>query len=142
MTGSDRTSAGPTKRALLVGINRYRNASDGGLKNLQGCLNDVADMRDLLVRKFAFPAENITILRDNAATRDGILQAIEKHVTAGNPTDVTVFYYSGHGEQVYKPGRINDKDQAIIPHDGCDQAGKILDITGEEIETAFAKMAT
>src|SRR5262249_12376100 len=61
------TSAAPTasaggqhKIALLIGINKYANADK--ISPLAGSLNDVEEMRQLLIGKFEFPPENIMVL--------------------------------------------------------------------------------
>jgi len=61
------------KRALLVGVNRYDKES----QNLQGCVNDVRGMQELLTTRFGFPAENIRVLLDDQATKKGILEAFQ-----------------------------------------------------------------
>lgn len=104
------------KKALLVGINAYPNAP------LRGCLNDVAQMRDLLVNNYGFSDANIKILRDADATFKGIEDGLVWLAQGGpgsDTSDVRVFHYSGHGTQVAdENGDESDgADEAICPVD-------------------------
>ena len=58
------------KKALLVGINKYSSAP------LNGCINDVVGMFQVLTTKFDFKAENIKVLIDHEATRTNILSGL------------------------------------------------------------------
>ena len=64
-----------TKRALLIGINKYQE-----LPWLSGSKNDVAVMRELLIRRYGFSESNIRTLLDEQATRSAILDAMENLV--------------------------------------------------------------
>jgi len=64
-----------TNRALLVGINQYRDAP------LRGCINDVADVRDFLSNAYNFLAEDIRVLLDSAATSANIKQHLRSWLT-------------------------------------------------------------
>ncbi len=55
-----------TKRALLIGINRYQV-----LPSLNGSLNDIETMRHVLTTRWGFQPQHITTLTDQAATRAG-----------------------------------------------------------------------
>src|SRR5215472_7848210 len=69
---------GVNKRALLVGINRYRYPN--AVPSLAGSVNDVEDMKALLIGKFNFSPENILVLTDEKATHAGIIAAFENHL--------------------------------------------------------------
>ncbi|HTW48873.1 MAG TPA: caspase family protein [Acidobacteriaceae bacterium] len=118
-----------TRRALLIGINLYQpphtaaahpagcvggRCDVSALPNLDGSLNDVAAMRDLLASpKFGFTPADVVVLtnpdlpRDPRpfvtlaaaqTTRDGILAAMRRYlVDAPSRGDTVVFYYAGHG---------------------------------------------
>ena len=103
--------------ALLVGIETYQQP---GLISLPGCANDAELMRQALVDKFGFPAENIVTVLNEQATRAGIETAFRTHlIERAQPGDVVVFYYSGHGTQV--PDDNGDEadgvDEALCPTD-------------------------
>lgn len=124
-------SGKPQKWALLIGIDGYPH-----VRPLNGCVNDVKAMRQILTGAFKFPEENVTVLTDEAATRDGILTALKDLVGRVGMGDVVVVHYSGHGSQM--PDREGDepdgKDETIMPYD----TGRVApfdnrDITDDEI---------
>jgi hypothetical protein len=99
-----------TNRALLVGINQYRDAP------LRGCINDVADVRDFLSSAYNFAAEDIRVLLDSAATSANIKQHLRSwltHDAAAN--DRLVFHFSGHGTQL--PGQDGSIHDVVCPVD-------------------------
>jgi hypothetical protein len=106
----------PRKLALLVGINDYPTALGG----LQGCLTDVEMQRELLVHRFGFNPNDIKILTNVQATREGILTTFEEHlIKQAKSGDVVVFHYSGHGSRVRDPDPIgNDPfNSTMVPSD-------------------------
>ncbi len=91
----------PRKLALLIGINAYPKAP------LRGCLNDVDLQRELLVHRFGFQPSDVLCLKDEQATRQGILTAFETHlIDQAKPGDVVVFHFSGHGSRVIDPDPV------------------------------------
>jgi len=102
------------RKALLVGINRYRIPG----AELRGCVNDAKLMARIL-RRFGFTRQDLTVLTDAAATRSGILQALQALIQGAQPGEVLVYYHSGHGTQV--PDKEGDeadrRDEALVPHD-------------------------
>lgn len=129
--------AEPRRRALLIGINDYgakrpaSNAAAGRVfTNLEGAVNDVHLMRDILLSVYKFNPEEIVMLIDGAASRDAILDAIDDHLIAGAQRgDVSLFYFSGHGSQV-KNSRSDEPDlmdESIVPADTRDGAADIRD---------------
>jgi hypothetical protein len=48
------------KKALLVGIN-YRNTES----ELNGCINDIINMKDVLITKFGYSIDDITVITDD-----------------------------------------------------------------------------
>lgn len=104
------------KYALLVGINKYSNGTD----SLQGCENDVRLQQQLLIHRFGFKAEDIKILIDDAATRQGILTTFEEHlINKAVPGDVVVFHFSGHGSRVSDPDKDTEDGitSSLVPFD-------------------------
>jgi hypothetical protein len=87
----------PRKLALLVGINAYQNSSD----RLAGCITDVEMQQHLLIHRFGFNKNDVHILTDAQATREGILGAFKEYLIGqAKPGDVVVFHFSGHGSRV------------------------------------------
>lgn len=120
--------------ALLIGIDRYQKL---GLEwQLEGCGNDVAIMRDTLSRRFGFDEDKIRVLRDEQATREDILAAMEALVQQAEKDDEVVFFYSGHGSQ-QPDGDEEDEadgfDETLVPFDSGRFPHPNRDITDDEI---------
>jgi hypothetical protein len=132
-----------TKRALLIGINTYLPAgqprpsvmSERRLGNLDGSVNDVEAMSEVLTRRFGF--DRVVVLKDQQAKRQMILDAIQNElITPAAPGDVSVFYYAGHGSQVKnsasdEPDRY---DESIVP---ADAYTGVPDIRDKELRRYF-----
>jgi hypothetical protein len=153
-------AAAQTKRALLIGIDTYEakgkaiNKPAGATQrndvgetsrwdalewgNLDGSLNDVESVHEILASpKYGFAENNIHIVEEEKATRDGILQAMKKYLLdEPNRGDTVVFYYAGHGSQRYNS--LTDKpfhlDETIVPADASSGA---FDIRDKEIARLF-----
>ena len=107
--------------ALLVGINTY-----GKINNLRGCLNDVNNMKNILLERFGWSSDRIRVLTDDQATRDGIIQGLLWLVAQSKAGTPLVFTFSGHGSWTLIPeGRgwecciccancVNDWDSGVI----------------------------
>lgn len=131
--------------ALVVGVNEYEHVT-----KLQAPVQDVADMRDVLMKKFCFPAGNIKVLTDKEANHDRILSEFRSHLTARAKayaegggrakTDegaVVLFYYSGHGSQVKdeEDGDETDDhlDETLVTVDSHGRDDKNFSVTDDEI---------
>jgi Caspase domain/Domain of unknown function (DUF4384) len=127
-----------TKRALLIGINKYR-----GVPRLQGSLNDIETMRQVLLTRWGFTERNIRLLIDEQATREGMLTALNQFVKDTGPQDTVYIHYSGHGSQVKDlNGDEQDDhlDETLVPQDG--RTGTVPDITDDELDAIFGKLPT
>ena len=123
------------RRALLIGINDYQ-----AVPGLQGSRNDVEAMQEILVSRWHFEPRNITVLLDRAATRAGILGALEQLVRVAGPDDMVYVHYSGHGSQVEdENGDESDGlDETLVPQDG--RTPGVPDITDDELDRIFARL--
>jgi hypothetical protein len=125
-------------RAVLVGIDEYENPD---VPPLQGCVNDVALVRSLLKQYFDVPNEDIRVVVNRRATKAAILHRLRAMIACGDPGDVLVFYYSGHGSQVRD--RNGDEltdglDEIICPYDmDWDRRTYILD---DDLDEIFAEL--
>ncbi|MHC5599414.1 MAG: caspase family protein [Nostoc sp.] len=124
----------PRKLALLVGINEYSDP----IPALKGCVNDVMLQKELLIYRFGFKPEDIRILTDKQATRQGILTAFEEHlIKQAKPGDVVVFHYSGHGSQVEDRDRDSPDglNSTFVPVDSQYSVvgGPVQDIMGHTL---------
>ncbi|AKG20737.1 caspase family protein [Calothrix sp. 336/3] len=122
------------KLALLVGINEY----SGEINPLRGCVNDVLLQKELLIHRFGFQPQDIKILIDKQATRQGILTAFEQHlINQAKPGDVVVFHFSGHGSQVADPDKDSPDglNSTLVPIDSGYQSagGTVQDIMGHTL---------
>ncbi len=121
------------KHALLIGINRYSNLPPQ--YKLNGCVNDIEMMASLLEKNFGFPESNITMLRDEEATREGILAAFEALTDRIADNDIAIIHYSGHGSRMRdREGDEPDGwDETIVPHDSGRGSYPNRDISDDEI---------
>ncbi len=60
-------------KALLVGVNKYCLPGC----DLKGCVNDMTNMRDVLLKYFGFKAEQVRLVVDERATLEAILERLE-----------------------------------------------------------------
>ena len=81
-------------------------------------INDIPLINNTLVNQ-GFKPENITILKNEEATRVGILKAINNLQSKIKLGDIIVIHYSGHGQQIFDNNgdEIDGKDEAIVPYD-------------------------
>lgn len=146
---------GQTKRALLIGINDYappagmavpveaaghapdsRFAAGDTWVSLHGPAVDVDQMQVLLSQHYGF--SEVTVLKEQDATRAGILAAINKLVAETKPGDFDVFYYSGHGSRRLDTLSPKDHfDETIVPIDAWKGAEDIRD---QEMALLFDKI--
>ncbi|XP_048227279.1 metacaspase-1 [Ricinus communis] len=122
-------SVRPRKRALLIGITyaSWRN-------RLKGTVNDVKNMRKLLIETSGFQEENILVLTEEEArpeftpTKRNIQKSLNWLVEDCRAGDSLVFYFSGHG--VRQPDFNKDEqdgfDETICPVDFLEE-GMIFD---------------
>jgi hypothetical protein len=125
------------RRALLVGINNYQSISD-----LNGCLNDVTNMRDILKSLLGFTNNDIRVLTENRATKANILARLKWLVTGAKPGDYLVFHFSGHGSQIRNRDQ-NDElgdalDELICPYDMNWNTGAY--ITDDDLNKVFTNL--
>ena len=60
------------QRALLVGVNKYKIPGS----DLNGCVNDVTNIRDILLKYFGFDVNDIRVLIDDSATKENIMNRL------------------------------------------------------------------
>jgi hypothetical protein len=107
------------KRALLVGINYFKNPS----AQLNGCIEDINNIRGVLMDAYGYNSENIIMLRDDdpskMPTKAKIMVALQSIVASSGVNDEVWIHYSGHGTQLRDTnGDESDRlDEAIVPVD-------------------------
>ncbi|RXW18480.1 hypothetical protein EST38_g7376 [Candolleomyces aberdarensis] len=89
--------------ALIIGIDDY--TPETGFIKLKGAVRDADNIRNWLVKDFNVPPSHIQHLRDNAATRKAIVEALEGLSTDPKikRDDPILIYYAGHGTQARPP---------------------------------------
>ncbi|KAF8153827.1 caspase domain-containing protein [Crassisporium funariophilum] len=106
--------------ALIVGIDEYK---DPPIPNLKGCVQDSNSIYKFLIESFHANPLHIKHLKNEQATREGILAAFESHLvknTAITRNDPIVFYFAGHGSCELAPEgwlTANKMMETICPHD-------------------------
>ena len=122
------------KKALLVGINRYKIPG----ADLRGCVNDVKNLRAVLTAYYGFVSKNIKTLTDYAATTKAMRDAIATLVRGAKKGDVLLLHYSGHGANV--PDKNGDeadrRDEILCPTD-LDWKAPLLD---DWLRTTFNRL--
>jgi len=103
-----------TKRALLVGINRY--ATPGC--DLRGCVNDALNMRKLLITN-GYQAENITLLTDAEATGKRVMSTLAQLIRSAAAGDRLAYWHSSHGTRVQDRNgdEASGQDSVLCCHD-------------------------
>ena len=106
-----------SRRALLVGIN-YQNYPD---ISLNGCINDVLEVKSLLMEKFAYQESDIVLLRedepDHLPIYDNIMKELWNLVSTSENLEEIWFHYSGHGTQITNTVSLNGSDDLLVPLD-------------------------
>ena len=123
------------KKALLIGINRYKIPG----ADLRGCVNDVVNMQAVLTQYYGFAAGDISMLTDYDATKKAMQAGIVKLLKGAKKGDVLLLHYSGHGANV--PDKSGDeadhRDEILCPTD-LDWYDPLLD---DWLRTTFDKLA-
>jgi hypothetical protein len=133
LAGPERAAAAGRK-ALLIGINEYMAVPD-----LRGALNDIELIRDVLVTRFGFAAEDIEVLTNEQATRDNMLAAFERLAERTQPGDfVYCTIRAAHRARRDGDEQGDERDETLIPHDA--RTGQVRDITDDELARALAKL--
>ena len=118
------------KRALLIGINYYSNPQI----QLNGCIDDVNNVRSVLIDAYDYDLANIITLRDDELrgqyqpTRDNIIKNLNQLVSQSASLEEIWIHYSGHGSQIQdiNGDEKSGVDSILVP---CDyqQRGFIID---------------
>jgi metacaspase-1 len=125
-----------TCKALLVGINKYKLPG----ADLQGCVNDVTNVRDVLLKYYGFAVRDIRVLVDTRATKKAIFTRLNWLVKGAKSGDRLLFQFSGHGSQIRD--RDGDElkdhlDEIICPHDMDWDGTYIVD---DDLKTIFSTL--
>ena len=109
-----------SSKALLIGI----NYSSIPTNTLSGCIDDVNNVKTMLVNVYKYSPSNITMITDDAnsicmPTYDNILNSLKKIVSASTTCNEIWIHYSGHGSQILdlNADETDKLDEVIVPID-------------------------
>ncbi|THU97825.1 peptidase C14 [Dendrothele bispora CBS 962.96] len=113
----------PKKRALLVGIS-YPNSPS----KLKGPHNDVRVMRNLLMEKYNYQPNDITVLIDDGKaekkdlqpTKNNLLRELDRFIVDAKRGDHFFFHYAGHvhqGEEDPESKEEDKREEYLVPCD-------------------------
>lgn len=114
-----------SKKALLIGIDYFTNPTI----NLSGCINDIVNMRSMLIDAYNYSPSNITMLRDDSTnpavqpTYKNILMNLKSLASQSVNLSEIWIHYSGHGSHMDD----NITDNLLVPVD-YESAGYIMDV--------------
>ncbi|KAI9204859.1 peptidase C14, caspase domain-containing protein [Polychytrium aggregatum] len=116
-------------QALLIGINYI-----GGKSPLNGCINDVQNVRNWLLHRNPAYGQNMLVLTDDQQdpskipTRANMLNAFRWLAADARPGDHLFFHYSGHGatQKNLDGTEASGFDETLVPVD-YERAGQIVD---------------
>ena len=77
---------------LVIGINNYQY-----WPKLNNAVKDASDIATVLMGKYNFDFSNVTLIRDEQATRSTIYKGLRGLIEKVTPQDNLVIYFSGHG---------------------------------------------
>jgi hypothetical protein len=120
-------AAQPGKRhALLVGVDDYRQGVKGAFTPLNFAARDAQAVAQLLTGSGGFAADAVTLLANQGATRDRIVDRLRGLRARVGEEDSVVLFFSGHGS--IGPGPDGRLHYYLVPHDGqlTDLAGTAL----------------
>ena len=119
------TTGSGERRALCIGINAYASET---IPPLEGCVNDVHLIRDVLKNRFHLEDANTNVLLDESATRQGILDALADLGRRSADEDQLLVFYSGHSIPESSPeafGLPTADDMYLVVHDTVAREGRI-----------------
>jgi hypothetical protein len=87
--------------ALLIGVGDYSKSQ--GMQSLQGPVNDVRLMKEVLSQRFKVPDSQIQVLTNEQATHSQIERAFEQLIGRVQKGDQVYIHYSGHGSWAEAP---------------------------------------
>lgn len=90
--GEEYNPAVAKNHLLVVGINNYQH-----WPKLNNAVKDANDLAGILMTKYNFEFSNITVLKDEQATRSNIYNSLRGLIEKISPQDNLVVYFSGHG---------------------------------------------
>lgn len=104
------------KWALIVAISNYPDSTGWNKINAE---NDVPLITNMLLRQ-GFQEDNILVLEESNATKQGILDAFRTHLIENvEQGDIIYIHFSSHGQQIFDDNgdEIDGFDESVVPYD-------------------------
>ena len=92
------TTKSPRVWLFSVGINEYESEA---IADLDGCIEDVEQFSKFLKKRLSIPKQQCKLIKNEEATRAGIIEHFRTHFSLLADGDIAVFHYSGHGSWEY-----------------------------------------
>jgi hypothetical protein len=121
--------------ALSVGINKYKTPGN----DLNGCVNDVTNIKNVLTSNYGFSVLGIKTLTDSQATKQAIMTALQIMINNSVKGDHLVYHHSSHGTQIQDVNgdESDGLDEVLCTYD-FDWAGTY--IVDDELRELFSKI--
>jgi uncharacterized caspase-like protein len=124
--------------AVIVGISDYQNLGD-----LDNAVNDALDMKSVLINKCNFAPDHVYTYTNGQASKGSIQNALNLMSARAGPSDVVVFYFSGHGDQMDRDlspyDEADGRDEVLCPYDSySDRYDR--DISDDELQTMLGRI--
>jgi hypothetical protein len=111
-----KTKLSKKRKALLVGINDYPDPEN----QLNGCVNDVFRMSEVL-QEMGFDPSEIKVVLNERATSTNLREMMDWLLLDAEDGDTRFFYYSGHGAQIPSSNLDGDDadhlDECLVTYD-------------------------
>ena len=105
----------PRKIALVIAIGNYDSST--GWKTISSA-NDINFIKPTLLSQ-GFSESDIEIIQNEKATKEGIINSIDRLIAKAQAGDIIVFHFSGHGQQVFDDANKDEADgydEALVPY--------------------------
>lgn len=109
--------ATPNIYVVTVGIGEYKNSDVWkGFTNLKFTRNDARSMHNFFLNENAgaVPAQNLSLLLDEQATKSQIMAELKHQVSKAWNNDLIIFFFAGHG---IKGNKEDNNSLYLLPHD-------------------------
>lgn len=92
LDGGDYDPKEATNHLFIVGVNNYQY-----WPKLNNAVNDANDIAGTLMGMYNFEFSNVTLIKDEQATRNNIYKSLRSLIEKVTPNDNLLIYFSGHG---------------------------------------------
>jgi len=118
--------------ALVIGVGSYQYAPE---KNVPITVEDALEVAAVLGdrRYCGYPEEQVTLLQDGSATRQGIEESLDRMAATLTEDDTFLLFYGGHGE-------YGKDGYYLTTHDTQMDGGKVVPGSGVHEKTLLEKI--